>query len=502
MNQQEERRVLDIAITAGRQPRRGASGRTIVATGQGEGRKKYLVLADGNKLTRAGQYWYEQTNQPKPDAHFDKNQQTVRKGDGDYIQTRAGMQRVRQLQPDGSFKITALGRKYYADKHTEYIVEIPVIIEVTDSKGRMRTRRGEHLPVVDIGLGRILASQSLTDLQRTAKIKNDVLRHLGGPTRAGRTVLQEISGQVFFYDREGTWLISAMGTTVDENGRAHTQAVLHKDLSEGDPLKAFSGAAFLPHPPECFLEEAFEQHDDCLCVPRQLAALTHRSMEEVCASFDGLLEEGWREIGVRPQEIERWCALHGHPYFLVRTGKLVKIQEPPEKLGKAGAYCIYDGHAFFYKSARTVSNWHVATESSHKPVLHQDHKSTLPEMKEWQVLPWPVEPGHFFTVDLEATRRKLLESGRSPKISLYKSSQIVALKYQCTQAADGCKGLCVIKQAIEHEEEIRAWLSRLPREVPWHAEGLPALTNKVLNELLRAERRNCPAETRKVFLRI
>ena len=110
MNQQEEKRVLDIAITAGRQPRHVASVRTVVAAGQGEGRKKYLVLANGSKLTRAGQYWYDKTGQPTPIAHFDRNQATVLKGDGDSIKNRSGLQRERQIEPGGHFKLTASGK--------------------------------------------------------------------------------------------------------------------------------------------------------------------------------------------------------------------------------------------------------------------------------------------------------------------------------------------------------------------------------------------------------
>ena len=74
MNLEEEKRVLDIALTAGRKPRHTAAGRTIVATGQGEGRKKYLVLANGSALTRAGRYYFEQTNLPRPIAHYDRKQ--------------------------------------------------------------------------------------------------------------------------------------------------------------------------------------------------------------------------------------------------------------------------------------------------------------------------------------------------------------------------------------------------------------------------------------------
>jgi hypothetical protein len=147
----------------------------------------------------------------------------------------------------------------------------------------------------------------------------------------------EISGQVYRYDPDGTWLISAMATYIPSAPRRRirgkqaeaprTEVALHRDLSRGDPLGAISGASFLTHDPEAYLEEAFEQHQDRLCVPRQLAVLTRRSMEEVCASFDGLLEEGWREEGVRPQEIERWCALYGHPYFLVRAGRLISTSD-------------------------------------------------------------------------------------------------------------------------------------------------------------------------------
>jgi len=171
------------------------------------------------------------------------------------------------------------------------------------------------------------------------------------------------------------------------------------------------------------------------------------------------------------------------------------------KLGKAIAYCIYDGHAFFYKTARTVRNWQVSTgDYAPRPLLQQEHKSILPEMKEWKVLGWPVEPGFYFTDDLDAARKRLLESGRSPKVTLYKGTSIVSLKYMCTQAVDGSKGLCVIRQSIDHEGEIEAWLQNLPREVSWNAERLPALTHKVLNELLKAERRSCPMEVRKAIL--
>jgi Cdc6-like AAA superfamily ATPase len=225
-------------------------------------------------------------------------------------------------------------------------------------------------------------------------------------------------------------------------------------------------------------------------------------MEEVCASFDGFLEEGWREQGVRPQEVEKWCALYGHPYFLVRAGKLIKIVDPPEKLGKAIAYAIYDGHAYFYKSAKTVANWTVSSGAAEpRQVMQHEHRQTLPEISEWKSWSMPPQPGHFFAPDLDRVRKELLESGRNPKVALYRGARITSVSYVCTQALDGCKGSCVIRKQIEHREEIEQWLSRSVRQITWNAEALPALTHKVLNELLKSERRSCPAEQRKEILR-
>jgi hypothetical protein len=51
--------------------------------------------------------------------------------------------------------------------------------------------------------------------------------------------------------------------------------------------------------------------------------------------------------------------------------------------------------------------------------MMHEHKTVLPEMKEWQILVWPIQPGYYFTSDLENACRKLLDSGRSPKVALW-----------------------------------------------------------------------------------
>ena len=83
MRVQQERQLIDEAIQESRAPRRVASGRTVIAASLGRNNTSYLVLANGDKLTRAGEYYYSQTNALRPAKHFDRNAQTVRRGDGD-----------------------------------------------------------------------------------------------------------------------------------------------------------------------------------------------------------------------------------------------------------------------------------------------------------------------------------------------------------------------------------------------------------------------------------
>jgi len=171
-----------------------------------------MVLANGGTLTPAGRYYYAQTGQSAPRAGYDSNQPLITRGSTDYVVAANGRERaVRTLGPDGSVRLTALGRDYSRGRRTEYIVHIPVIIEGTRAaNGRPYTRRsnagtGEatHLPVSRLGLGQILESSALSREQAVARVKSRVLQDLAIRTTGGRSVLMEISGETYLYDREG-----------------------------------------------------------------------------------------------------------------------------------------------------------------------------------------------------------------------------------------------------------------------------------------------------------
>jgi hypothetical protein len=174
--------------------------------------------------------------------------------------------------------------------------------------------------------------------------------------------------------------------------------------------------------------------------------LVNKSLQEICDRFSELLEEGWQNEGVRPEDLEKYAALYGHPLIVVRCSRVVKIINPPQKLGRCLAYCNFDDHCFMYKSARSVSSWSVRSAPSDSSMIQRESQTVLPETNLWKDWDGSAKPGYYFCENLPQTRRELLKSGRSPKVTLHGGTQIVSLKYMCTKAKDQCSGLCVINQ--------------------------------------------------------
>ena len=110
---------------------------------------------------------------------------------------------------------------------------------------------------------------------------NHVLKQFSGNrTENGRTVVYEVSDEIYYYDRDGTWQISTLST--DEGG--DVSAVLNR------PLRKVEKAPLVPQPCD-LLPEALIFAEDCYCVPRQLAALLNLCEAKV-ADDVGHIAEG------------------------------------------------------------------------------------------------------------------------------------------------------------------------------------------------------------------
>ena len=86
---------------------------------------------------------------------------------------------------------------------------------------------------------------------------------------------------------------------------------------------------------EQILDEAFEEHDDKLCLPRQLAVLLKMSLDDTCAAFDNMCEEGWRLRGVTPDEVLEFAKFHGCACVYWAGGQMQATYDPEHKLNRA-----------------------------------------------------------------------------------------------------------------------------------------------------------------------
>ena len=331
------RQEIRTAIRAERQPARGASNRTILATGAGRNRQrnKYVVLADGaGKLTEAGRFYYEATGAEKPRAAFDVNQELMSRGGNDYIRTRDRREAlVRSLRPDGTTQITQLGRAFFRTRHREYVVHVPVTINGSPQEWEKDHDREDWLPFHKLGISGIMENEQYTEAQAHARVKSRVLGELGLRTQggtavglraqSGETVLLEVSGETYTYDRNREWQISSMSTEAGRDGEAVVDVAIRQPMAG---LR--SCAAHLPYPDQ-ILPEAFEEHDDKLCVCRQLAALLKRPVQAIVDAFYALKEgDEWMAHGLSAEDLRQFCISEGHPFFFASSSRLLLTYEP------------------------------------------------------------------------------------------------------------------------------------------------------------------------------
>ena len=136
-----------------------------------------------------------------------------------------------------------------------------------------------------------MESEEYAEEQAHARVRSRVLSELGLRTEGGdETVLLQVSGETYAYNRVGEWQISSMATEAGRDGEAVTDVAIGQPLAALPPASLRSCAAQLPYP-EQILPEAFEEHP--------------------------AIKEGdeWMQHGLSAEDLRRFCISEGHPFF-------------------------------------------------------------------------------------------------------------------------------------------------------------------------------------------
>ena len=100
-------------------------------------------------------------------------------------------------------------------------------------------------------------------------------------------------------------------------------------------------------------------------------------------------------------------------FYVDGRGRLLDCFQPAEKEEKAVAFTSWNGHAFFYKSARAVSGCDESEQRQRFRRLKRD--TPLPEFKDWRPWDGEIESGYFWTEDIRGVRAELLAGATTPR---------------------------------------------------------------------------------------
>ena len=466
-------RFLNQAIESNSRPRKTANDSILLRHGT---QYKVLVNTSGG-LTKSGQEYQRLTDSTLETFSYDPQQTPKRVGNQEFIKTRGGKERlVRNFDPtandgQGKFKYTQIGKRYYANKKTEYIVRVPAIFKGTRANGQEYSREGLfpiHQP--------ISVPANYTQAQRDAHIKLHVTNDFED------NVIAEFSQESIIYNPDSPWSVIEMTTS--------PESMSSPDIVER-PLGVCPGSVSALPFAEAIIEEAYSNRDDKLCCIRQIAAVTKLLPDEIESAMDDCEEaiygtSSWREKGVTSRMIFEFAKRTDRGCCLLHNGTAIEMLPGKNAL----VYAILENHAYFYGDMNIRKKLMKRIDPIKTKIKRQANASTTPDALAWLPFTWPPVPGHFWVYDgqIDFVRGQFLRDNRHPKVILKDESSTKSLVYIFSRA-DSEKGTCVIHAMPQDAQDMIQWLKNLDIGLVYRGEGLPSLTYKVLNKLIKEKER-------------
>jgi hypothetical protein len=459
--------------SAGAQPSQGRSDVVVLA-----GRRRIVLRTGKGKVTVAGKYWTETLGQAIPTNSFTA-QTPTREGNTETVQFKGKRVVTRVFTTAGEYEFTKMGDRFYRNLMRSYVVQVPVRIEGTRKDATTYTLKS-HIPIERLGLTAETMPMNLSQRERDRRIKGMVEDDLplGG-------VLHEVSRERWTYDAAGAWLISEESVEYNEETKKTEDTVVLQRRMRGGP----SAISRFLHP-EALCKEAFEDHGDMLCCPRQISAVLRLELGEVLLQL-GEVERALyqtselEERGCTPSMLLEFCKLRAIGCVILHNEAVVETLVGPSPL----AFVVHENHCYLYSCIRVRKALMHRGAVPGLKLKKQQRASTTPALSEW--LPWggAIAPGHYFCEEdqLDELRAWFMNRNRHPRVLLKDSTTARALSYSCAQHLDGCVGLLMIHGLPEHCAEIGAWMERLGLS-GYRGQGLAGTSLMVLKLLVRAAR--------------
>ena len=437
---------------------------------------------------------------PKREPYNIKNQEIIeRRGHKDYIRGENGqLTAVRTWDHHSNqWRLTSTGRKWAAERQSEFVVSIPVIMTVTRKNGDSSEFKG-YLPASNVRwLG-----DSTSNMNKELKA---ALGGAGGMDRAeainmikinllaamrkykeddGDIVLFYESDAVATYDespREGgrEWLFSELWMEAGPGGSTTQDALLDVPMRAPHYSHLVQADNMIP--------EAFHTLADgvnCCCY--QLAALLKADLAEITQTMKVYFKSYYEgDFFVSPRMMFDYCASKNISCYFWYKNQLVS-KRVGDTHSKGVAFTTHDNHCFILKDA----NWTHNKKEGVYPTMPKQMLTERPD-KNLELTPWDgkLNEGSFWTTtDLSLVRQELLEQDIVPKV--YLTGKTMEIKKLVVKR----EAKTLIQRIPEDWEYLKEFMAKF--KLPYKYEGLPACTQMAMLSLVDIKRRPLSSETK------
>ncbi len=310
-------------------------------------------------------------------------QTAIREGNTEYIKLHTGMKAATRKwdEATGIYKFTKLGKQYYKTQRRNYLVSVPVLIQGRRKDGSTYQLKS-RMPIEKLGLKPKSIPLDMDSPTRYDRVRGMVEAEL--PDGA----LYEVSDETWTLDPTGNWRISEETVKV-EGGVGSVHIVLDRRLGAQPVYNQFLF-------PDALCDEAFEDHDDKMCCPRQIAAILKLDLTDVCNDLlmveRALYQtEEWEQQGYSPRVVLEYCRMNDLGCVIVHNEAVIETL----------AFPVHEGHSYFYKTPRVRLALMRRRTGETKKLKKAQRAATTPLTSEWK--PWAsvIEDGHFFVPEDE-----------------------------------------------------------------------------------------------------
>jgi 5-methylcytosine-specific restriction endonuclease McrA len=490
---------LEAAFAQGREPEVAPNGRVRIRTAAGG----YLTLAIGAELTNAGRYWYGTLAPGRAPRLGDLQAEQDARG-REWLNLNGRRRLLRRIGADGPV-LTKLGRAYYADREIQYVVSIPGIVRRRKADGSYTA--GIEVPVPHTAIfPRILTRPaSMSEEQRLAEIKLELLERIYEGSRTGddRPILVWDSDPIV-YDEYGQWEY-AEETTRIVDGHAAVEAAVNRPLGR----VPFLPGRFLH--PWGLCPEALEDSGRCVVVQltRLLGVQSEGELEDMLKEtaptyvneVTGDLVEWQADLGVTAAHVAALAGRLGRTVHVMLGGRKAQVFQPVcrDHHVKSLYMAVVGDHAMFYEHPEACERLRkLFCREAPQRLADEDpederrakERRLYSETKPWEGL--PTKGGTYVTENIKDVRLELLRRGISPCVHLSGRHEIKSLSLPELRRNQRIRVVAVPPEA-EFLHRFAEALKDLVDE-PYCCESTSAYMNRVVVALLRRRERNAEAE--------